>query len=72
MKQEAIHALGNLRREAANLASMMVRLVKTIDEQGLEISVNSLGEVQGQGAKVDVCCATLATYQRILKRNQTP
>ncbi|MGH7296530.1 MAG: hypothetical protein ACRELB_16450 [Polyangiaceae bacterium] len=50
---------GELVDKATYLAERMTRLAARLREEGVDASVNELGEVQGLGADVDRLCALL-------------
>ncbi|MFO7180898.1 MAG: hypothetical protein DIU78_019515 [Pseudomonadota bacterium] len=49
---------------ARDLSERMARLVRKLELEGLDTTVNGFGEVQGLGADVDRYCALLGEAQR--------
>jgi len=50
---------GELVDKASYLAERMTRLAERLRREGVDASINELGEVQGLGADVDRLCALL-------------
>ncbi|HJU22840.1 MAG TPA: hypothetical protein VJ891_10055 [Casimicrobiaceae bacterium] len=67
LERRAAHAREELTKKARYLADDMNRLAARLDAQGADAHVNSLGEVQRQGADIDRLCGEFMGMKRHLE-----
>jgi len=63
-EREVVQIHATLVRQARYLADRMAMLADRLEHEGVDRSVNELGEVQGLGADVDRSCALLHAARR--------
>src|SRR5579859_3415152 len=63
-EREVVQIHATLVRHARYLADRMATLADRLEHEGVDRSVNELGEVQGLGADVDRSCALLHAARR--------
>jgi hypothetical protein len=64
--ERRLRELDNLQATISALANTMLKLQNKIKHNGVEVRINSCGEVRGMGTEVDIACARFALTCELL------